>query len=73
MHPDVLEFVFFCIEETAAELHLSGDVVYDMLARRSDILQHYLIPCYQVLHTQGRDYLVEDILTVMREKGVLPA
>ena len=29
------------------------------------------IQCYDVLHTQGKEYLVEDITEFVREKGVL--
>ena len=30
----------------------------------------YIIKCYDVLHTQGKEYLVEDITDYVREKGV---
>lgn len=43
-----------------------------MLARQSDILNTYLIPSFDVLHTQSRQYIVDDILSLMRERGVLP-
>ncbi|MCI7334288.1 MAG: DUF3791 domain-containing protein [Oscillospiraceae bacterium] len=44
--------------------------VYDALAKKSNILQNYIVPCYDILHTQGKEYIVEDILSVMKEKGV---
>jgi hypothetical protein len=31
----------------------------------------YIVGCYDVLHTFGRLYLVEDITSLMRKKGVL--
>ena len=34
------------------------------------ILDNYIIKCYDVLHTQGKEYLVEDITDYVREKGV---
>ena len=34
------------------------------------ILDNYIIPCYDVLHTQEKEYLVEDIIEYAREKGV---
>lgn len=71
MSKSALEFTIFCIEAVAQRLHLSGSQVYDMLARRSDILNTYLIPSFDVLHTQSKQYIVDDILSLMRERGVL--
>lgn len=70
--PDhVLDFVIFCIEEVALKLQLPGNVVYDLLAEKSDILSNYIVPSYDVLHTQGRQYIVDDIVSLMREEGVI--
>jgi hypothetical protein len=43
--------------------------VYQIL-NDSTIIDNYILPCYDVLHTQGRDYLVEDISGFVREKGI---
>ena len=67
----VLEFSIFCIEEVAAKLQLPGNVVYDMLTKKSRILSDYIIPSYDVLHTQGKQYIVDDIISLMKEKGVI--
>lgn len=64
-----LEFVIFCIENIAKEMKVSPDRVYQMLTEKSDILNQYIIPEYEVLHTQSKEYIVEDILDVMRERG----
>ncbi|MBQ8418350.1 MAG: DUF3791 domain-containing protein [Phascolarctobacterium sp.] len=54
-----LEFKVFCFEAYRAEKKLTG---YDAmeLFKKYGVLQ-YLDECYDVLHTIGRDYLVEDI------------
>ena len=65
-----LEFIVFCIENTAAKLGVNAERVYRALAEKSDILNGYLVPEYEVLHTQSRDYIVNDLLEVMKEKGV---
>lgn len=70
MNHKELEFALFCIEYTALELGVSGSRVYDILTKESDILDSYVIPCYESLHTQGKEYIVQDILNVLREKGV---
>jgi len=64
-------FAVFCIESVADELKMSGDIVYKMLAKESDILDNYIIKCYDVLHTQGKEYIVDDIISFMKERGVL--
>ena len=67
----VLEFIVFCIEEVAAKLQLPGNVVYDLLTKKSRILSEYIIPSYDVLHTQSKQYVVDDIISLMKEKGVI--
>ncbi len=71
MSISVLGFAIFCIEEVAKRLQVPGNAVYDMLAERSDILYSYIIPSYDILHTQGKDYIVDDIVSLMHERGVL--
>ena len=71
MSKSALEFAIFCIEAVAQKLHLPGNRVYDMLAKQSDILNTYLIPSFDVLHTQSKQYIVDDILSLMRERGGL--
>ena len=66
-----LEFAIFCIENIAAKLGVSAEKVYDALTDKSDILNDYIIPEYEILHTQGKEYIVDDIIEVMKERGVL--
>ncbi|MDR1812379.1 MAG: DUF3791 domain-containing protein [Candidatus Fibromonas sp.] len=66
-----LEFAVFCVENVAEKLKKSGNEVYNMLTERSDILDSYIIPCYDVLHTQGKSYIVNDILDYMKEEGLV--
>jgi len=65
-----MEFCVFCIESVAEKLLTSGDAVYKMLTEQSNILSEYIVPCYDVLHTQGKEFLVDDIIDVMKQKGV---
>ena len=66
-----LEFSVFCIENVADHLGLAGSEVYRLLTEKSDILDNYIIPCYDALHTQGKEYIVNDIVDYMREKGLI--
>lgn len=65
-----LEFVVFCIENIASKLGVNAERVYQALAEKSDILNGYIVPEYEVLHTQGKEYIVDDLLDVMKERGV---
>ena len=66
-----MEYIIFCIENTAAELGVSAEVLYHALTEKSDILDRYIIPNYEILHTQDKGYIVDDILSVMQEEGVV--
>ena len=65
-----IEFAVFCIENVALRLHMDASAVYEALAEQSHILTSYIIPNYEILHTQGKDYIVDDVIDVMREAGV---
>ena len=71
MDTKILEFVTYCISKLAPSLNLSQREVYRRL-KQSGILYGYIVPSYDVLHTFGSRYLVEDLTDYMREKGVLP-
>ena len=72
MDKKTLEFVTYCISKLASSLKLTQRDVYRRLVT-SGILYDYIVPSYDVLHTFGSHYLMEDLTGYMREKGVLPA
>lgn len=65
-----LEFILFCVDFIAQKLNQSPDVIYDKL-KSSGLLQDYLIDNYEVLHSLSKEYLVDDIIAIMTEKGLL--
>lgn len=65
-----LEFAIFCIENVAIKLGVSAEKVYDAFTKKSDILNGYIVPCYDALHTQSKEYIVDDLISYMKEKGV---
>jgi len=65
-----LEFAVFCVENVAASLGVDAETVYEALTEKSDILYGYIVPEYEVLHTQSKEYIVADIIDVMKERGV---
>ena len=67
---DKLDFAIFCIENVANKLNQNPRDTYDALTKKSNILMSYIVPSYDVLHTQGKEYITNDIISFMREKGV---
>ena len=65
-----LEFAVFCIENVASRLGADAKHVYQAFTEKSDILNGYIVQEYEALHTQSREYIVDDLLTVMKERGV---
>lgn len=65
-----LEFAIFCIENVAEKLGVDAERIYQAFTEKSDILNGYIVPEYEILHTQSREYIVDDLLDVMGEKGV---
>ena len=56
---DIALFVAFCIEEYGAAKGMSGEQVLDLFSKYG--LVDYLSELYDVLHTQGRQWLIEEI------------
>lgn len=65
-----LEFAVFCIENVAASLRVDAERVYRAFTEKSRILNEYIVPEYEVLHTQSKEYIVNELLDVMKERGV---
>lgn len=70
MNKNVLDFVTYCIGSLSRRLNLPIRDVYQKLMKLG-ILYGYIVPSYDVLHTFGREYLMEDLTSFMKEKGVL--
>lgn len=70
MNNDNIDFVTYCIGNLSRRLGLNARDVYQRL-KTSGILTDYIIPSYDVLHTFSKEYLMEDLVDFMKEKGVL--
>ena len=51
--------------EKSAEEVLSG-----VDWKKGDILHSYIVPEYEMLHTQSKDYIIDDIIGLMEERGI---
>lgn len=65
-----LEFALFCIDFVARKLAISPDMVYKQL-KESGLLQNYILDNYEMLHTLGKDYLVEEMIILMKERELI--
>lgn len=65
-----LEFAIFCIENVAIQLGIPAEQVYQAFTTNSDLLYQYIIPEYEMLHTQSKEYIVADIIEAMKEVGI---
>lgn len=61
-----LYFVSFCIEKYKTVHNMNGSKVADLFERNG--VTDYLESNYEVLHTQGADWLVEDIDSYLKNK-----
>ena len=68
MNKNVLEFVTFVIGSVAERLHKSPAEIYQLF-KQAGVIAGYLVPCYDVLHTFERQYIVDEVLDFMKEKG----
>ena len=56
---DIALFVAFCIEEYGAAKGMTGEQVIDLFLRYG--VADYLSRCFEPLHTQSRQWLIEEI------------
>ena len=70
MNSQSLNFTIFCIGSLAEHLKISARDVYHKL-QSAGIISDYIVPCYDVLHTFSKEYIVEDLVEYMKKKGVL--
>lgn len=65
-----LDFVTYCIGLLSERLSINQPTIYRML-RYSGLLENYILPGYDFLHTFGKDYLASDLIEAMKEKQLL--
>ncbi|MDR1237594.1 MAG: DUF3791 domain-containing protein [Propionibacteriaceae bacterium] len=71
MNGDTLLFAVFCIEGVAERLDMDGTEVYKLLTGKGDILDTYILEYYDTLHTQGREYIVDELVDLMKKEDLI--
>ena len=60
-----MAFVATCIETTAHWLGTSYKDVYQRM-KRVNLIEQYILPHYETLHTESRENLAEDLVECMK-------
>lgn len=61
------EFLSWCIEEYAAEKNLKGRDVANLFSQKKVL--DFLGEHYEILHTQGKAYIIETIEDFIKNEG----
>lgn len=72
MKKEDLKFTIYCVGIVAESLGLDARDVYHLM-QKGNIIMGYIVPCFDVLHTFSREYIVEDLTQLMKKKGILAA
>ena len=60
-----LIFISSCIESAARECGVTPDMMYERMKRIS-LIEDYILPCYDVLHSESRKNVTADIIKTMQ-------
>ncbi len=63
------EFVVFCIENLADRLGVPGSMIFNKL-NSIGAISGFLYPSYESLHTQSKDYILEEIQTYLANHNI---
>ncbi len=69
MNKDSFSFVVYMIHACAGKWNMLPSEVYRKL-QSVGCIEHYLVPYYDILHTQGTGYVVSDIEEYLELRGV---
>lgn len=62
----IMAFVATCIESTARHLNISYQEVYGRM-KRVDMIERYIIPHYESLHTESRDNIASGMIECLNQ------
>lgn len=70
MNQESFSFVVYIIHACAGKWGILPLEVYRKM-KRAECIDRYLIPFYDILHTQGTGYLVDDVKEYLENRGVM--
>ncbi len=66
----ILNFTIFCVNSVALRINRGAREVYHQM-QKANIIDGYIVPCYDVLHTFPKEYIIDDLVELMQKRGVL--
>lgn len=63
-----MDFVVYCVENLANYINEDSVKVFDLLDE-NELIEGYILKFYDILHTQGRDWIVEDLVEQLEKSG----
>ena len=69
MNQESFSFVVYIIHACAEKWGMLPSEVYRKL-KSADCINRYLVPHYDILHTQGTGYIVDDVKTYLEVRGI---
>lgn len=72
MKKEDLDFTIYCVGIMAESLGRDARDVYRLM-QKGNIIMGYIVPCFDVLHSFSREYIIEDLTQLMKKKGLLAA
>ena len=67
MDKKINDFIVFCLESYKVKNNISGNYAYNIFLKYD--LFDYLKDGYDVLHTQGQDYIINDIEVYLKNRN----
>lgn len=64
-----LNFTIYCVGIMAERLGKTEREIYDLFSS-VNLIDDYIVPCFDVLHTFSKDYIIDDLLAVIKKKEV---
>ena len=68
MDKDTASFIIYIIHKIARRNSLTPSQVYRLL-NKTECINKYLVPCYDVLHTMSADAVADDALLWVKNHG----
>lgn len=68
MDKDSFAFTVYLIHELAAAKKKTSGEIYKIL-KKYDCIDDYIVPYFDVLHTMGTEYLINDVSKYILQRG----
>ncbi|MCQ2217392.1 MAG: DUF3791 domain-containing protein [Paludibacteraceae bacterium] len=70
MNKEEMNFTIYCVGIVAESLGRDDSEIYRIM-QKAKLIMGYIVPCFDVLHTFSKEYIIEDITNLMKKKGLL--